>query len=97
MIEGVVEMDESIVLIPYIDPETGTAEIWIGGYAPEVSAQDMALRGLAEFADMDQHNRAGILEPNFRLPGSKPTRIALAFWVLLEKRSITMAGQRLKL
>ena len=83
MIEGVVEMDESIVLIPYIDPETGDAEIWIGGYAPEVSAQDMALRGLAEFADMDQHNRAGILEHCETLYINKtllPTKEPPVYW-----------------
>ena len=55
-------MDAPIVLIPYIDPNTGEPEVWIGDYSPEVNAQDTAFRALVEFADMDQHNRAGILD-----------------------------------
>lgn len=48
-------MNNSIILIPYIDQETGAAEVWIG-------RNRSALQALADFSGEDMRNMEAIHE-----------------------------------
>ena len=48
-------MNNSIILIPYIDQETGAAEVWIG-------RNHSAIQALADFSGEDMHDPGAIHE-----------------------------------